>query len=313
LPYTKDQSQVQHLCRIHDWTYSQFYQIDWAGFDSITNKKSSFPNRLFLIKWMNHILPLQARQHRMQLTPSAACTSACGALLEDEAHLLRCPHPARCSIYPTLAKKLHQIFNKHHVDPWLRQLLLSGIAAVHPATPCNLTALTTPYRDLASNQARLGSHALFYGFFHRDWIRLQDDYLRSQQKPTERNQSRHAFELIAMHFQATARAQWDTRNHHLHASQEDQQPFTRTVACQETAIIYDQLHLILPLDRPAITQGITLLDCLEHSTPRLQRWLRRTRPLFKFSQRQAKERPAHTSDIRSYFSTGRPPGPRQAA
>jgi hypothetical protein len=115
LPYTKDQSQVQHLCRIHDWTYSQFYQIDWAGFDSITNKKSSFPNRLFLIKWMNHILPLQARQHRMQLTPSAACTSACGALLEDEAHLLRCPHPARCSIYPTLAKTLHKIFNKHHV------------------------------------------------------------------------------------------------------------------------------------------------------------------------------------------------------
>jgi hypothetical protein len=78
------------------------------------------------------------------------------------------------------------------LDPWLRQLLLSGIAAVHPATPCNLTVLTTPYRDLASNQARLGSHALFYGFFHRDWIRLQDDYLRSQQKPTERNQSRHA-------------------------------------------------------------------------------------------------------------------------
>jgi hypothetical protein len=133
----------------------------------------------------------------------------------------------------------------------------------------------------------------------------------SQHKPTERNQSRHAIELIAMHFQATARAQWDKRNQHLHVSQDNQQSFTRTVACQEIALIYDQLHTILLLDRPAITQGITLQDRLEHSTKRLKHWLRRTRPLFKLPQRQAKERPAHTSDIRSYFSTGRPPGPRQ--
>jgi hypothetical protein len=48
LPYTNDQSQRQHLCQIHDWihdwTYSQFHQIDWEIFDSITNKKASFPN-----------------------------------------------------------------------------------------------------------------------------------------------------------------------------------------------------------------------------------------------------------------------------
>jgi hypothetical protein len=302
MPYTNDQSQLQHLCRIHDWTYSQFYQIDWEVFDSITNKKASFPNRLFLIKWMNHILPLQARQHRMKLTPSAACPSVCGELREDEDHLLRCPHP-------TLVKTLQKIFLQHHVDPWLRQLLLSGIAAVHPATPCNLTALTPPYRALASAQTRLGPHALFYGFFHQDWIRLQDKYLRSQQKPTERNQSSHVIKLIAMHFQATARAQWDARNHHLHATRDDHQPFIRTVACQEIALMYDQLHTLLPLDRPAITQGITLPDRLKHSTKRLRHWLRRTRPLFKCSQRQAKERPAHTGDIRTYFHTVRPPEP----
>jgi hypothetical protein len=312
LPYTNDRSQLQHLCRIHDWTYDEFHQIDWAVFDSITNKKASFPNRLFLIKWLNNILPLQARQHHMHLTPSASCPSECGCLFEDEAHLLRCPHPDRCSIYPKLVLTLRILFQKHHVDPWLRQLLFSSIADAHPATPFNLTALTPQYRTLAANQANLGTSALFFGFFHTDWIRLQDDYLRSQHKPTERNQSRHAIELIAMHFQATARAQWDARNLHLHETHDAQLPFIRTVACQETSLIYGQLDTLLPLDRPAITQGISLPDRLEHSTKRLKHWLRRTRPLFKFSQRQAKQRPAHTHDIRSYFHTGRPPGHQPA-
>jgi hypothetical protein len=87
---------------------------------------------------MNHVLPLQARQHRMQLTPSANSTSDCGCQHEDDSHL-----PAPVALYLKLTLDLHKIFSRHHVlDPRLQQILLSGIAVVHPPTTFNLTALT---------------------------------------------------------------------------------------------------------------------------------------------------------------------------
>jgi hypothetical protein len=243
----------------------------------------------------------------MQLSPSAACPSDCGCPSEDDDHLLRCPRAERCALYQKLVTDLRKLFNTYHVDPWLRQILLSKIAAVHPSTHFNLTALTPPYRDLALQQAGLGHSSLFYGYFHQGWILLQDAYLRSQHKPTERNQSRQAVEKIAMHFQAIARAQWDTRNQHLHESQDDGLPFARALAIQETTLIYEHLPLLLLLDRPAITNGIPLSDRLAYSTKRLQHWLRRIRPLFLFLRRQAKKRPPHTADIRSFFHHVRPP------
>jgi hypothetical protein len=120
----------------------------------------------------------------------------------------------------------------------------------------------------------LGPHALFYGIFHRSWFTLQKDYLRAIHQPTHRNQGRQAIELIALHFQATARAQWDTRKHHLHETHDNHQPYARTILSEDIRHIYEQLPDILPLDRPAITQGILLKDRLQHPTKRLRHWLR---------------------------------------
>jgi hypothetical protein len=307
--YSNRKSQRQYLQRLHAWSPHIFQTIDWTAFDNITNKKSSFPSRLFKIRWMNHILPLQARQHRMQLSPNAHCTSDCGCQHEDDSHLLRCSHPARQALYPKLVTDLHKIFSRHHVDPWLRQILLSGIAVVHPPTTFNLTTLTNPYRTLATGQGLLGPHALFYGIFHQSWIPLQEAYLRTIHKPTDRNQGRQAVELIALHFQATARAQWDIRNQHLHETHDSLQPYVRTLLSDDIKLIYAQLPDILPLDRPAITQGILLNDRLQQPTNRLRHWLRHVRPIFKTSLQQATTRPPHTMDIRTFFHNVRPPEP----
>jgi hypothetical protein len=169
------------------------------------------------------------------------------------------------------------------LDPRLRQILLSRIAAVHPATHSNLIAPTPPYRDLALQQASLGQNSLFYGFFHRDWTRLQEPYLRSQHKPTDRNQSRQAIESIALHFQVTARTQWDTHNQHLHESQDDSQPYVRTDHREQG----DQTYLRTTSHAPPAQstrhyQRNPLSDRLEDSTKRLQ------------------HRPPHTQDIRTF-------------
>jgi hypothetical protein len=303
----KRRSQIQHLCHVHHWTAPQFHSIDWGLFSAITNSKSSFPNTLFKIRWFNHLLPLHSRQHKMGMSPSSHCPSNCGCTMEDDAHLLRCPHPDRQLHFPNLLQELRKIFVSHHVDPWLRQILFSILAGVHPGTTFNLAALTTPYRHLVTAQRGLGTLSLFYGVFHVSWVTLQDRYLKHQQKPRDRNQARHTVELMAHHFQATARSQWATRNEHLHKESPTHQPYSRTLLLQETRQIYASLPLILFLDRPAITNGISLADRLQFPSPRLKQWLLRIRPTMRLSLRQARTRPNHTPDIRTFFHQVRPP------
>jgi hypothetical protein len=48
---------------------------------------------------------------------------------------------------------MHYIITLTLIEPWPRQTLLSRIAALHPATHFNLTALTPPSRDLALHQS----------------------------------------------------------------------------------------------------------------------------------------------------------------
>jgi hypothetical protein len=114
-------------------------------------------------------------------------------------------------------------------------------------------------------------------------------------------------ELLAHLFQTTARGQWDTRNDHLHAATPSHQPYSRTLLLQETRQVYADLPNILFLDRPAITNGISLEDRLQLPSPRLKHWLLRIRPTLRLSLRQAKARPASTPDIRQFFHQVRPP------
>ena len=308
--YSTKRSQIQHLQRIHNWSHAQFLSIDWEVFSTVTNKKASFNNRMFKIRWVNHVLPLLHRQHRMNLSPSAHCPSDCGSTDEDESHLLCCPHPDRRLNSDQLLRDLRSMFATYNLDPWLRQILFSYISVVLPSLTFNFTALTPAYHALVAAQAELGPHALFYGIFHSSWVQLQDNYLQHMHLPNDKHQARRAIETLAHHFQATARRQWDTRNGHLHDESPSHQPsYSRILLQAETRQIYNNLPQLLFLDRPAITNGIPLADRLQFPTLRLRQWIEHVRPIIRISLKQAATRPAHTPDIRSFFPHGRPPEP----
>jgi hypothetical protein len=56
----------------------------------------------------------------MHLSPSSNCPSTCGCTLEDDDHLLCCPHPdCRLHNISNLILELWPLFDKHHIDPWL--------------------------------------------------------------------------------------------------------------------------------------------------------------------------------------------------
>jgi hypothetical protein len=295
------------MCRIHNWTPALFHSVDWTSFHAITNIKSNFPNRLFLIRWVNHILPFHHRQFRFHLSPSPNCPSDCGCVEESESHLLRCPHLDRKALHQTSLTKIRAISRQHHADPWLLQILFSIMSNYDSAITFNLHSLTLPYRALIRTQAALGADALFYGLFHHSWVDLQHAYLGRLGHPRDRNQASHLIALWGHQFQSAARDQWTLRNSHLHDSSASAIPYARSLLLAEVRAIYSVQELLLFHDRGAVYQSFSLEDRLEFSTPRLKRWIIHVTPIIKISLTQARARPPGNRDIRDFFSLGRPP------
>jgi hypothetical protein len=53
----------EYLCRHHGWEPEVFDLIDWPLFHSST-LTLSFLKRLFVIKWINDLLPFQEQKHK---------------------------------------------------------------------------------------------------------------------------------------------------------------------------------------------------------------------------------------------------------
>ena len=98
------QQQRIYLSKHHKWTLNQFEEIDWQLF-RITFYKFSFKKKLFIIKWINKILPLNKRHYEFNMVHSAECPSRCQCP-ETESHFLRCPHIARKELYDAFIKQL---------------------------------------------------------------------------------------------------------------------------------------------------------------------------------------------------------------
>jgi hypothetical protein len=255
------------------------------------------------------------RQHLWGLAASAECPSACGGN-EDEAHLLRCPHPARQSPRAALYHSLTATFRPHHADPWLRQILLSFLALFDPSITYNLDALTAPYSRLLDLQSALGAESLAYGHFHQSWVSLQQNYLSSQGHPCDRRQAKTLVTKWAQLFQKAAREQWAVRNGHLHDTLVDQNPHAETLLRLTVKQLYADMASLPSTDQEAIFGDITLEARLALPPQHLQDWVLFAKPVISYIKKQAHLRPAANTDIRDFFlpmqghqaPPGRPPG-----
>jgi hypothetical protein len=85
----------EHYRHHHGWvSHVIFDLIDWPLFHQAT-LTTTFPRRLFVIKWINSLLPFQRQQFRFNQSPTASCPSACGCIDEDWRHFPLCPHEQR--------------------------------------------------------------------------------------------------------------------------------------------------------------------------------------------------------------------------
>jgi hypothetical protein len=103
-----------YLCDHHGWAPAVFDLVDWPTFHSCT-LTVSFLQHLFIIKWVNDLLPFQTQQHKFNQSPSPLCPSSCGEY-EDWRHFPRCPHQARALLWRSYSDIITKTFNTWEID-----------------------------------------------------------------------------------------------------------------------------------------------------------------------------------------------------
>jgi hypothetical protein len=154
----------EHYCRHHKWKSPAIFDlIDWPLFHQAT-LATTFSHRLFIIKWINGLLPFQKQQFRYKQSPPASCPSACGCTEEDWRHFPRCPHEQRKSSWKTLPSTLASVMETWHLDPSLRRVVLHLVSLLTLLSPIPIDALADEYSMLIETQRSIGKDSLLLGF-----------------------------------------------------------------------------------------------------------------------------------------------------
>jgi hypothetical protein len=243
-----------YICRHHGLTLDEYETIDWERLHAST-RRLSFLLRLFVIKWVNDLLPLQRQQHRYKQSPSASCPSSCGHHDEDWNHFLRCSHTHRRTSWSDYSKTLSSVFETHNIDPSLRRALLSLLQVITPNTaPIPLDNLPTEYSALLQAQSRLGPNSIFFGLFVNGWLALQDRYLVALQLPRDKHQAASGIHALIASLLEQVHSVWLLRNEHLHGTDPVQQhSYKRLHLLSQIRELYDSSPLMLAGDRDILS------------------------------------------------------------
>jgi hypothetical protein len=180
------QRQLASFKRRYKWTEAQFDSIDWPQFRSSTYKLS-LKKRFFVIKWLNDLLPFQARMLKFGRSSLAGCPDECRCESETHQHLLHCPADHRVAMFSPIAKDLDTLCLTHKIDPFLRKVLLILLA---PYWGDRLDFdLPDEYEALILFQQTLYADSLFMGCICTEWSQIQMAYLKLNNYPRKTGQT----------------------------------------------------------------------------------------------------------------------------
>jgi hypothetical protein len=214
-----------HFAERHQWDSPAIFDlIDWPLYHAAT-LSTSFLKRLFVIKWINALLPFQHQQHQFKRSPTAHCPSACGCEDEDWKHFPRCPHQQRQQSWTAFIPIISSVMERWKMDPSLWRILLHLLVLLNTTLqPIPLTDLNDKYLMLLATQRSIGEDSLLFGLLSTEWLRLQDRYLQTLGLPRSQHEASQAVcsLLILVHDQC--HGVWLLRNQHPH----DADPFNTT-------------------------------------------------------------------------------------
>jgi hypothetical protein len=203
----------------------QFDQINWPHFRAVSSK-FSLPKRFFFIKWLNDILPFQARMHQYGQSSMAGCPHECGCDSEDHHHLLHCSAPACQDLFL--------------LDPLLRKAFLT-LLSPYWGEQAEFDLLPA-YSDLILFQQDLHPDSVFMACLSTDWTTLQHVYLALNKFPRHKRQAETTIMTILTYLLNMVHSVWLTCNSALHGDDATTQlcSYKHTRLLLEIQNLYDQ-------------------------------------------------------------------------
>jgi hypothetical protein len=291
--------QLTSFKRRYKWTEAQFDAIDWPQFRSSTYK-FLLTKRFFIIKWLNDLLPFQARMLKYGQSSLAGCPDDCGCASETHQHLLHCPAAHRVALFSPMAQDLDTICLTHKIDPYLRKVLLILLAPYWGEAPD--FDLPVEYDALVAFQQELHADSLFLGCIPTDWARIQLSYLKPNHYPRNKGQVASGLGAVLTYLFDLTHAVWLKWNYTLHGDDSTTQllSYKHTQLLLDIQDLYAQKDSMLAADRSLFTEDYD--HWLTQPTSQLLTFIKRMKTTVKVSVAQAADMGPNFRAIDSYFS-----------
>jgi hypothetical protein len=207
-------TQLASFTRRYGWTHSQFTQIDWPMYRAAAYE-FSLAKRFFTLKWLNDLLPFQARMHKYGQASMAGCPHECDCDSEDHDHLLHCSSPWCQETSASLEQDLDTLCNTHKINPDLHRALFTLVGPTWGLVTDY--ALPPPHAAIVRFQLGVLHHdSMFMGCFSTEWVRLQAAHLARNQYPRNKRQAKTGIRSILSFLLEHAHRVWLAWNLALH-------------------------------------------------------------------------------------------------
>jgi len=150
------------------------------------------------------------RPQVISMSNNAICPS-CTQLPKDTEHFLKCNHPERKPAFQQMHQELQKLFQKHHINWHMFQIVWQGIKLVMTdiILPPPEDQYAAIFVDLFLNQQQLGWKQVMYGQISWSWVSYIDD------TPNNTNGTVF-FAKVIQHVWQYIISTWHIHNWHLH-------------------------------------------------------------------------------------------------
>jgi len=207
---------IQRLCHRHCWDKATFDDIAWESHRLALKRCDK--HRTTLVKFLNDILPIGKMVHRYDPSKYPESCPSCNEPVEDRHHYWTCQAPNRIAWRADSILRLRKKLESIHTALPLQELLLEGYHWALHQHQQSVIKIPDGMETLAAAQHAIGWEHILKGRFTKQWIPIQDRYLRDIDKWTSKRTGKTWLTTVITTIFEEFFSQWTLRNEDRHGS-----------------------------------------------------------------------------------------------
>ena len=269
----------QHMMKKYQWDESTYHDVDWTSHGRALARLSR--HRMKLVKYLNNISPCGKVAHRNNPKYPEDCPS-CGALVEDQHHLIHCPK--RKDQRELWYKAIKQHTDDKKTPLPLQELLLQALRAILDQQSTDEIVGDQYTSEIAAAQKLIGWDQILKGRFSKKWAEFMDQHLGSEW--TQKNSGTTWMTGLIQTMLQQWIDLWSVRNLDRHGGDyKAKADAQKRQAIREVTMMYEQYQGNVG-PHEWIFQQTPLLQRIQQSTTAMRQWINTWQPILESYQTQ---------------------------